>query len=54
VLPLWLWRPGNHAFGFRLHFCADSVKTIEWNEGVIGRGRKAFPHDLCIKRGWHT
>jgi hypothetical protein len=52
-LPFRLWKPGNLHLGGRLHFCSDDVRTVEWNGRVIGRGRKAFPHDECERRGWH-
>ena len=47
-LPVDWWCPGNlHLLlGQRLHFCTDSdVRTVEWNDRVIGRGRRPFSFD---------
>jgi len=47
LLPVDWWRPGNlHQFGkHSLHFCdEDHARSIEWNERIIGQGRKLFPY----------
>jgi hypothetical protein len=36
-----------------MHFCSDEVRTIEWNNRVIARGSKPFPHDECQRRWPH-
>lgn len=45
ALPQRLWRPLNMYFGGRLHFCVrDNVRTVEWNNRVLGSGEREFPH----------
>lgn len=45
ALPRRLWRPLNMYFGARLHFCMhDGVRTVEWNDRILARGRRPFPH----------
>lgn len=51
VLPLRLWRPGNLHLGYRLHFCSDQSRTIEWNGRVVANGRRPFGTD-DIERRW--
>ncbi len=55
ALPLSLWRPDDPPFhlGYRLHFCCDEVRTIEWKGTEISRGRVPFPHSECERRWPH-
>ena len=40
LLPTRLWRSGNLYWSFRLHFCYDPYRTVEWDGNEIARGRR--------------